>query len=48
VWHVPRGSGPPTIYLTYDDGPNPIGTAALSDVLRDGGARATFFLIERT
>jgi chitooligosaccharide deacetylase len=46
VWHVPRGSGPSTIYLTYDDGPNPSATPALLDVLRDGGARATFFLID--
>ena len=46
IWHVPRGTGPPTIYLTYDDGPNPSATPALLDVLRDGGAHATFFLID--
>jgi hypothetical protein len=23
LWHVPRGTGPPTIYLMYDDRPNP-------------------------
>ena len=46
LWHVPRGTGPPTIYLTYDDGPNPNATPALLDVLRDGGAHATFFLID--
>ena len=46
LWHVPRGTGPPTIYLTYDDGPNPTATPALLDVLRDGGARATFFVID--
>jgi peptidoglycan/xylan/chitin deacetylase (PgdA/CDA1 family) len=46
VWHVPRGAGPPTIYLTFDDGPNPSATPALLDVLRDEGARATFFLID--
>ena len=33
-------------YLTYDDGPNPNATPALLDVLRDGGAHATFFLID--
>jgi hypothetical protein len=33
LWHVPRGTGPPTIYLTYDDGPNPSATPALLDVL---------------
>jgi chitooligosaccharide deacetylase len=43
---VPRGTGPPTIYLTYDDGPNPSATPALLDVLREGGAHATFFLID--
>jgi peptidoglycan/xylan/chitin deacetylase (PgdA/CDA1 family) len=46
VWRVPRSAGTPTIYLTYDDGPNPTATPALLDVLRDGGARATFFLID--
>ena len=46
LWHVPRGTGPPTVYLTYDDGPNPSATPALLDVLRDGGAHATFFLID--
>lgn len=46
VWHVPPDAGPPTIYLTYDDGPNPSATPALLDVLRDGDARATFFLID--
>jgi|SRR5262245_24591465 len=43
---MPSGTGPLTIYLTYDDGPNPSATPALLDVLRDGGARATSFLID--
>ena len=47
VWRMPRGDGPPTVYLTYDDGPNPAATPALLDVLRDEGVTATFFLIER-
>src|SRR3990172_8889592 len=46
VWHMPRGD-PPTVYLTYDDGPNPATTPDLLDVLAREGARATFFLIDR-
>ena len=49
IWRVAdeRGrTGPPLIYLTYDDGPNPAATPALLDVLRDTGAQATFFLID--
>lgn len=44
VWHMPRSS-PPTIYLTYDDGPNPSTTPALLDALGREGVHATFFLI---
>src|SRR6266581_3890699 len=32
VWHMPR-TDPPTVYLTYDDGPNPTTTPDLLDVL---------------
>jgi peptidoglycan/xylan/chitin deacetylase (PgdA/CDA1 family) len=46
VWHMPRGH-PPTIYLTFDDGPNPTTTGDLLDVLAREGAHATFFLIDR-
>ncbi len=46
VWHMPRGE-PPTVYLTYDDGPNPATTPDLLDVLARDGAHATFFLIDR-
>lgn len=46
LWRMPAGNGPPSVYLTYDDGPNPTATPALLDVLRDTGARATFFLID--
>ena len=45
VWHMPRGS-PPTVYLTYDDGPNPSTTPALLDALAREGVHATFFLID--
>jgi len=47
TWRMPHDSGPPTIYLTYDDGPNPTATPALLDALASHGVRATFFLIER-
>ena len=47
VWHMPAADGPPTIYLTYDDGPNPAATPALLDVLAVEGASATFFVIPR-
>lgn len=46
VWHMPRDSGQPAVYLTYDDGPNPAATPALLDVLKETGAQATFFLID--
>jgi peptidoglycan/xylan/chitin deacetylase (PgdA/CDA1 family) len=45
-WHMPR-TDPPTVYLTYDDGPNPATTPALLDALAGLGARATFFVIDR-
>jgi peptidoglycan/xylan/chitin deacetylase (PgdA/CDA1 family) len=47
VWRVKPVKGtPPTIYLTFDDGPNPAWTPPLLDALRDTGTRATFFLID--
>lgn len=46
VWHMPRVD-PPTVYLTFDDGPNPATTPDLLDVLSRERARATFFLIDR-
>ena len=46
VWHMARRT-PPTIYLTFDDGPNPTTTPDLLDALARAGARATFFLIDR-
>jgi peptidoglycan/xylan/chitin deacetylase (PgdA/CDA1 family) len=45
VWHMPRDQ-PPTVYLTYDDGPNPSTTPALLDVLARERVHATFFLID--
>ena len=46
IWHMPVDAAPATIYLTFDDGPNPGATPALLDVLRDANAHATFFLID--
>jgi peptidoglycan/xylan/chitin deacetylase (PgdA/CDA1 family) len=45
VWHMPR-TKPATIYLTYDDGPNPSTTPDLLDALAREGVHATFFLID--
>ena len=47
VWRVPpRPGGQPTIYLTFDDGPNAVWTPSLLDALHETGATATFFLID--
>jgi len=46
VWRMPRRPTP-TVYLTYDDGPNPTTTPRLLDLLRDEQVSATFFLIDR-
>ena len=47
VWHMPRDRARPTVFLTFDDGPNPEATPALLDVLARERATATFFLIDR-
>jgi peptidoglycan-N-acetylglucosamine deacetylase len=46
VWHMPKRT-PPTIYFTFDDGPNPATTPDLLDLLAREDVRATFFLIDR-
>jgi peptidoglycan/xylan/chitin deacetylase (PgdA/CDA1 family) len=46
IWHMPRAVTP-TLYLTFDDGPNPTTTPDLLDVLAREQVRATFFLIDR-
>jgi peptidoglycan/xylan/chitin deacetylase (PgdA/CDA1 family) len=46
LWRMPHEDGPPRVYLTYDDGPNPAATPDLLDVLRETGVTATFFLID--
>jgi peptidoglycan/xylan/chitin deacetylase (PgdA/CDA1 family) len=45
IWQMPPAATP-TIYLTFDDGPNPAVTPALLDVLAREEARATFFVID--
>lgn len=45
VWKMPRAT-PPTVYLTYDDGPNPTTTPDLLDVLEREHIHATFFVID--
>jgi chitooligosaccharide deacetylase len=46
VWRMPR-TETPTVYLTFDDGPNPTATPELLDVLAKHQVRATFFVIDR-
>jgi peptidoglycan/xylan/chitin deacetylase (PgdA/CDA1 family) len=46
VWRMPADADSPTVYLTYDDGPNPTATPDLLDALWEARARATFFLID--
>src|SRR5688572_21632719 len=46
LWHMRGTTDTPTVYLTFDDGPNPRATPELLDALRDGGAVATFFVID--
>lgn len=45
VWSMPV-AGTPTVYLTFDDGPNPSTTPDLLDVLAAEGEQATFFIID--
>src|ERR671919_294934 len=47
IWQMPRDRARPTVYLTFDDGPNPTATPQLLDVLAREKARATFFLIDK-
>lgn len=55
VFYMPSGifgkvitksrAGRPEVALTYDDGPDPETTPALLDLLRERGAKATFFVV---
>jgi peptidoglycan-N-acetylglucosamine deacetylase len=46
AWHMPKRT-PPTVYFTFDDGPNPSTTPDLLDLLSRERVHATFFLIDR-
>jgi peptidoglycan-N-acetylglucosamine deacetylase len=46
VWQMPA-TDPPTVYLTFDDGPNPTATPAILDALQRHDAKATFFVIDK-
>lgn len=46
LWRIPQTGGAQSIYLTFDDGPNPFWTPQVLDALRDERATATFFLID--
>ena len=45
TWEMPRGNN--TIYLTFDDGPDPKVTPLVLEILKSHQARATFFLSGR-
>jgi peptidoglycan/xylan/chitin deacetylase (PgdA/CDA1 family) len=45
IWRMPQ-TDPPTIYLTFDDGPNPTATADVLDTLARHDVKATFFVID--
>lgn len=45
LWQGPPSPASPTVFLSYDDGPNPTATPALLDELAREGAAATFFII---
>lgn len=40
-----RVDGPGCVALTFDDGPNPVDTPKLLDILRDKNVKATFFVV---
>ena len=42
VWNVPNDSN---VYLTFDDGPHPITTPKVLEVLKHFGVKATFFCV---
>jgi peptidoglycan/xylan/chitin deacetylase (PgdA/CDA1 family) len=47
IWRMPARGRPPAMYLTFDDGPNPVSTPPVLDALKAQQGRATFFLIEK-
>ena len=48
VRRIPSAPGEEkTLYLTFDDGPDPVGTPRVLSLLREYDARATFFVVGR-
>ena len=45
AWGIQYYFYPKTMYLTFDDGPSEENTAAVLDILKDRGIRATFFVV---
>jgi glycosyltransferase involved in cell wall biosynthesis/peptidoglycan/xylan/chitin deacetylase (PgdA/CDA1 family) len=41
----PKLMATPEVALTFDDGPHPVGTPPMLQILREAGAQATFFLL---
>ena len=46
IWRMPE-TPPATVYLTFDDGPNPTATPGLLDTLARHDVKATFFIIDK-
>lgn len=44
LWHMPK-TGRKTVYLTFDDGPHPLITPLVLDILKRYDAKATFFCL---
>lgn len=44
---LPEGTAPRTVALTFDDGPDPVTTPRVLDLLEAKGARASFFCVGR-
>lgn len=42
---IRKGPREPTVALTFDDGPSPLYTPRILDILRDKNVKATFFLV---
>ena len=43
TWEIPNNNN--EIYLTFDDGPHPVATPFVLNLLKDYKAKATFFCI---
>ena len=45
VWDIPATGDDKVLYLTFDDGPHPVATPFVLDILARYGAKGTFFCI---